>query len=147
MKEMRGNLSRGAALAAVIAASIVSFALLGGVGQAQTAGLAQSQYGEKVTICHKGKNTIKISTRAWPAHQRHGDTVGTCAEAKKKALAKKLHAKKLHAKKEHAKAAAAKKAEQSATPAAGTTSDTTAGKGKGNGKSGKSADKGGTHSD
>ena len=147
MKEMRGNLSRGAALAAVIAASVVAFALLGGVGQAQTAGLAQSQYGEKVTICHKGKNTIKISTRAWPAHQRHGDTVGTCAEAKKKALAKK------HAKKEHAKAAAAKKAaagkkaEQSTTPAAGTTSDTTAGKGKGNGKSGKSSGKGGTHSD
>ena len=151
MKEMRGNLSRGAVLAAVIAASVVAFALLGGVGQAQSAGLAQSQYGEKVTICHKGKNTIKISTRAWPAHQRHGDTVGTCAEAKKKALAKK------HAKKEHAKAAAGKhgksggehgkKAEQSATPVAGTTSDTTAGKGKGNGKSGKNADKGGTHSD
>jgi hypothetical protein len=121
---------------------VVAFALLGGVGQAQNAGLAQSQYGEKVTICHKGKNTIKISTRAWPAHQRHGDTVGTCAEAKKKALAKKLHAKK-----EHAKAAAAKKAEQSTTPVAPTTSEPTAGKGKGNGKSGKSSDKGGTHSD
>ena len=147
MKEMRGNLSRGAVLAAVIAASVVAFALLGGVGQAQNAGLAQSQYGEKVTICHKGENTIKISTRAWPAHQRHGDTVGTCAEAKKKALAKKLHAKKLHAKKEHAKAAAAKKAEQSTTPVAPTTSEPTAGKGKGNGKSGKSSDKGGTHSD
>lgn len=147
MKETRGNLSRGAALAAVIAASVVAFALLGGVGQAQSAGLAQSQYGEKVTICHKGKNTIKISTRAWPAHKRHGDTVGTCAEAKKKALAKKLHAKKLHAKKEHAKAAAAKKAEQSTTPVAPTTSEPTAGKGKGNGKSGKSSDKGGTHSD
>ena len=142
MKEMRGNLSRGAALAAVIATSVVAFALLGGVGQAQSAGLAQSQYGEKVTICHKGKNTIKISTRAWPAHKRHGDTVGTCAEAKKKALAKKLQAKKLHA-----KAAAGKKAEQSTTPVAPTTSEPTAGKGKGNGKSGKSSGKGGTHSD
>ena len=149
MKEMRGNLSRGAALAAVIAASVVAFALLGGVGQAQSAGLAQSQYGEKVTICHKGKNTIKISTRAWPAHQRHGDTVGTCAEAKKKAHAKKLHAKKLHAKKEHAKAAAgmARRRSRAATPVAATTSDPTAGKGKGNGKSGKSSDKGGKHSD
>ena len=147
MKEMRGNVSRGAALAAVAAVSVVAFALLGGVGQAQSAGLAQSQYGEKVTICHKGKNTIKISARAWPAHQRHGDTLGTCAEAKKKAQAKKLAAKKLHAKKEHAKAVAGKKAEQSATPVAGTTSDTTAGKGKGNGKNGKSGDKGGKHSD
>ena len=66
--------------------------------------MRNTQYGKKVTICHKGKNTIRISTRAWPAHKRHGDTVGTCAEAKKKAHAKKLHAKKLHAKKEHAKA-------------------------------------------
>ena len=141
MKEMRGNLSRGAALAAVIAASVVAFALLGGVGQAQSAGLAQSQYGKKVTICHKGKNTIRISTRAWPAHQRHGDTLGTCAEAKKKAHAKKVHAKKLHAKKEHGKSGGehGKKAEQSSEPVAATTSDATAGKGKGNGKSGKSS--------
>jgi hypothetical protein len=32
--------------------------------------------GEKVTICHKGKNTITIS--AWPAHMAHGDTEGAC---------------------------------------------------------------------
>ena len=159
MKEPRGNRNRrGVALIAVVAASVVAFASLGGVGLAQSAvGLTQYQYGKKVTICHKGKKTIRISTRAWPAHKRHGDTVGTCAEAKKKAHAKKLHAKKLHAKKEHAKAVAGKKgksggehgkkAEQSATPVAGTTSDTTAGKGKGNGKNGKSADKGGKHSD
>jgi len=34
-----------------------------------------------VTICHRGKNTISISLRAWPAHQRHGDTQGACAAA------------------------------------------------------------------
>jgi hypothetical protein len=149
MKEMRGNRNRrGVALVAVVAASVVAFASLGGVGLAQSAvGLAQYQYGKKVTICHKGKNTIRISVRAWPAHKRHGDTLGTCAAAKKKA-----HAKKEHAKKEHGKKAAGnkgksggehgKKAEQSSEPAAAPTSATTAGTDKGNGQSGKSADKG-----
>jgi hypothetical protein len=40
---------------------------------------AQYQYGgKKVTICHKGKNTITISVNAWRAHEAHGDTIGTC---------------------------------------------------------------------
>jgi hypothetical protein len=34
--------------------------------------------GEKVTICHKGKNTLTISVDAWPAHEAHGDTLGAC---------------------------------------------------------------------
>jgi hypothetical protein len=34
--------------------------------------------GEKVTICHKGTNTITISVDAWPAHLAHGDTPGAC---------------------------------------------------------------------
>jgi len=34
--------------------------------------------GEKITICHKGKNTITISISAWPAHEAHGDTKGAC---------------------------------------------------------------------
>ena len=33
---------------------------------------------EKITICHKGKNTLSISPSAWPAHQAHGDTLGAC---------------------------------------------------------------------
>jgi len=33
---------------------------------------------EKVTICHKLKNTISVSVSAWPAHQAHGDTMGAC---------------------------------------------------------------------
>jgi hypothetical protein len=145
MKEMRGNRSRrGVALVAVVAASVVAFASLGGVGLAQSAvGLAQYQYGKKVTICHKGKNTIRISVRAWPAHKRHGDTLGTCAAAKKKAHAKKEHAKKEHAKKHHGKSGGehGKKAEHSSESAAAPTSATTAGNDKGNGQSGKSADK------
>ncbi|MCY7303442.1 MAG: hypothetical protein LH654_10530, partial [Thermoleophilia bacterium] len=79
---------------AVAFASFVMFAALGGVGLAQTAvGLGQYQYGKKVTICHKGKRTIRISVRAWPAHKRHGDSVGTCEQAAKRAHAKKKHAK------------------------------------------------------
>jgi hypothetical protein len=34
--------------------------------------------GEKVTICHKGKNTLSVGASAWPAHERHGDTLGAC---------------------------------------------------------------------
>ena len=33
----------------------------------------------KVTICHKGKNTITISVNALPAHLAHGDTCGACS--------------------------------------------------------------------
>jgi hypothetical protein len=33
---------------------------------------------EKVTICHKGKNTITIGISALPAHLAHGDTMGPC---------------------------------------------------------------------
>jgi hypothetical protein len=34
--------------------------------------------GQKVTICHKKKNTLSIGASAWPAHQAHGDTLGAC---------------------------------------------------------------------
>lgn len=34
--------------------------------------------GEKITICHKGKNTITVGASAWPAHLAHGDTLGPC---------------------------------------------------------------------
>jgi hypothetical protein len=68
---------------------VVAFAALGGVGQAQNAiSAGQSQYGKKVTICHKGK-TIKVSKHAVRAHLRHGDTLGPCSTAKKKAKHKK----------------------------------------------------------
>ena len=98
---------RIAAAAAMVVCMLVAVAALGGVGHAQNViTAAQAAYGKKVTICHKGKNTISISKSAWPAHQRHGDTLGTCAAAKK---AKAAKAAKIKA----AKAAAAKaKAEQ-----------------------------------
>ncbi|MCB0016483.1 MAG: FecR domain-containing protein [Anaerolineales bacterium] len=34
--------------------------------------------GGRVTICHKGRNTITVSANAVPAHQAHGDTIGAC---------------------------------------------------------------------
>ena len=106
---------RIAAAAVLVACMLVAVAALGGVGHAQNViSSAQGAYG-KVTICHKGKNTISISKSAWPAHQRHGDTLGTCAAAKaKKAKAAKAKAAKIKAAKiKAAKAKAAKaKAEQ-----------------------------------
>jgi hypothetical protein len=34
--------------------------------------------GQKITICHKKKNTLSVGASAWPAHQAHGDTMGAC---------------------------------------------------------------------
>jgi hypothetical protein len=68
----------------VVVTAVAMFASLGGVGLAHSAiSLVQYQYGKKVTICHKHKNTITISVRAWPAHKRHGDSEGACVQAKK----------------------------------------------------------------
>jgi hypothetical protein len=33
---------------------------------------------EKVTLCHKGKNTITVGAPAKDAHLRHGDDLGAC---------------------------------------------------------------------
>ena len=87
------KLPRIAAAAALVACMVTAFAALGGVGQAQNAiSAGQSQYGKKVTICHKGK-TITVSKKALPAHLRHGDTVAPCSSAKaKKAKAAKAKA-------------------------------------------------------
>lgn len=84
---------RIAVAAATTVTAVAVFGAVGGVGLAGGVaslhqygpGPGQYQYSHKVTICHKGKHTIRVSERAWPAHRRHGDTVGTCAEAKKHA--------------------------------------------------------------
>ena len=81
-------------IAAATTVSVIAvFGVAGGVGFAggvmslhqYGAGAGQYQYGkQKVTICHKGKRTIRISVRAWPKHeQRHGDTMGACAAVAK----------------------------------------------------------------
>lgn len=38
----------------------------------------------KVTICHKGKNTITVDKSAVPAHLNHGDTMGPCSASPRK---------------------------------------------------------------
>lgn len=35
---------------------------------------------EKVTLCHKDKNTISVGAPAEDAHLRHGDSLGACAQ-------------------------------------------------------------------
>jgi hypothetical protein len=73
-----------------------AFVVFGGVGLAKSgpgkSHAAQGQYGKKVVICHKGKRTLRVSVSAWPAHRRHGDALGTCAQLRAKLKAKKLRA-------------------------------------------------------
>jgi hypothetical protein len=135
---------RLAAAIAVAACMVMAFAALGGVGLAQTSGgPGGKQYDKKVTICHKGKKTIRISKKALPAHLRHGDTVGSCAsaaakKAKKAKAAKAAKAKAAKAKAEKAKAersqAEKAKAEKSQADKPKPEQSGKEGKGKGKGK-------------
>ena len=47
-------------------------------GDSEVRGSGGSQ--QKVTLCHKGKNTITVGEPAQAAHVRHGDTLGPCSE-------------------------------------------------------------------
>jgi hypothetical protein len=126
---------RIAAAAVIVACMLVAAAALGGVGHASNViTAAQGAYGKKVTICHKGKKTISIGKSAWAAHQRHGDTLGTCASAAAKA--KKAKAAKIKAAKAKAKAEKAKAEEKKAEHKKDDSADKP-GKGNGHGKGGK----------
>jgi hypothetical protein len=82
----RSRRFRIAAAAIVSAGLLVPLAVFGGTGFAQSGSPAQVQY--KITICHHTHSkkhptvTISISNRAWPAHQKHGDTLGACPAPK-----------------------------------------------------------------
>ena len=80
MKKRELRLAAAGLLAAVmiVAFSAIAYASTGRGNPSA----AQYQYGKKVTICHKGKNTITISVNALPAHKAHGDTVGACTTAR-----------------------------------------------------------------
>ena len=69
----------------IVAVSLLIATAIAGVGFAGgSISAAQYQYG-KVTICHHTHSkkhptvTITVSQHAWPAHRRHGDTLGACA--------------------------------------------------------------------
>jgi hypothetical protein len=104
------------ALSLVIAVTLAGFSFAAGGGQLTP---AASQYGpSKITICHHTRSlkkpvvTLKISTSAWKAHRKHGDTLGRCTAAQIKKAKKIAHAKLVKAKKAKlakAKAAKAKK--------------------------------------
>ena len=125
--------------------AIVAFAAIGGTGLAGSlAKPVKAQYAPgqfvnlgKVILCHKQKVTIRVSTRAVPAHAAHGDTVGSCATARA-AQAKAAKAKAAQAK---AAAKAGAKVGQSAPTQGGGRTTTPApkanngqGKAKGKGK-------------
>ena len=90
--------SRGRGVVGVVVAlgALVTFAVFGGTGLAgSTAKPTKAQYApgqyqnaNKVTLCHKAKVTVRVSVSALPAHEAHGDVVGTCAAAAAKAKAK-----------------------------------------------------------
>lgn len=97
-RKHQGKQSRTVAAIGVAAGMVVLFTTLGGAGLAQnTASASESQYGKKVTLCHKGKKTISVGKAAVPAHLRHGDTVGPCTSAAAKAKKAKQKAAKLKA--------------------------------------------------
>ena len=70
------------AAAAISCALLVPLAVYSGTGFAKSSSAAQSQY--TITICHhtgskKHKTvTIKVSSSAWKAHQKHHDSLGAC---------------------------------------------------------------------
>ena len=76
---------------AVTAMLIVPLLIFGGPAFARSGDAASSQYEYssstqyKLTICHRTHSKkhpwvqITISSKAWPAHQRHGDTTPPCA--------------------------------------------------------------------
>jgi len=138
-KPMRLGITLTVALGAILAfAAIGGTGLAGSLAKPVKAQYAPGQYVNpgKVTLCHKQKVTIRVSTRAMPAHAAHGDTVGSCAAAaaaaaKAKAAKASAKAEKAAAKAESAAAKAAAKAEKAAAKAA---SQATAGNGKAKGK-------------
>ena len=126
--------SRGRGVVGVVVAlgALVTFAVFGGTGLAgSTAKPTKAQYAtgqyqnaNKVTLCHKAKVTIRVSVSALPAHEAHGDVVGTCAAAAAKAKAKLKQAK---AKEQESSSAAG-----AATEAGGQAKGHGASQGKGN---------------
>jgi hypothetical protein len=70
------------AFALVVAAMLLALMLPLSTVSAQGTHDPGSGHGDKITVCHNVGHhpvTITISKKAWPAHQRLGDTLGACA--------------------------------------------------------------------
>lgn len=69
---------RALGIAAVTAALLVPLGVFGAPALARSADSAPSQYQYKITICHHTHSAkhpwvqIKVSSRAWKGHQKHG---------------------------------------------------------------------------
>ena len=67
------------AAGALIGLPLLVFAFVGTSTGAFFGNEAMAGYGQnKVTICHKGKNTLELPEPAVKAHLNHGDTLGPC---------------------------------------------------------------------
>ena len=79
---VRGKL-RLAGVFGLVGAMLVSLAMVASAAVGKNKPSA-AQYQYKVTICHrthskkKPLHTIRVSSRAVPAHLKHGDTLGPC---------------------------------------------------------------------
>jgi hypothetical protein len=93
----------------------------GGSGHHQYSGSAQYQY--RIQVCHMTGSrkhpghTIWVSSRAWPAHSRHGDHLGSCTGSEQR-LTKHGHG----------------KGNKASSDVKGTSHGKSNGKGKGNGE-------------
>jgi hypothetical protein len=68
------------ALALVVAAMLLALMLPLSTVSAQGTHDPGNGHGDKITVCHNvGHHPVTISKKAWPAHKRHGDTLGACA--------------------------------------------------------------------
>jgi hypothetical protein len=81
---------RIAAAAIVSVGLLAPLAIFGGTGWGASGSSSAAQYQYKITICHHTHSTkhptvtIRVSVNAWPAHKKHGDTLGPCTQSKSK---------------------------------------------------------------
>ncbi len=69
------------AISLVVAAMLMALLVPLSAVSANESHASGSGNGNKVTVCHNVDHhavTIRISKKAWPAHKRHGDTLGAC---------------------------------------------------------------------
>ena len=81
----QGNVLKRKTVSLVLSLGLAASLLLGVLSiSGAVPGTTEAAYpSDKVTLCHKGKETITVSHNAQDAHMKHGDTVGPCPTPKK----------------------------------------------------------------